>query len=625
MTKPSVVVRSIALTGPSLPDAVAEFGSGLNVLYGASNTGKSFTLKAIDNMLGSESVLPNPKIRQGYDSVWLGLEFRDGQTKTIYRAASGGDFVLYEGLIHSNPETGGAKINVNELILGASGLLGKKVVSNADGQKQSLTIRTLAPYLLVSETAIIDERSPILTGQYQSATAEKNIFRLLLTGLDDSGVVAIEPKKSRKARNEAKIELVDELIARLEAKLGEQLTQRHLVTEQLNRLTSVIDQLSDRLRSAQSEIDRETAVRREAFERRNNESARFRELEITVGRFRWLLESYASDVARLEALEEAGSLLALRSERPCSLCGAAPEHHTSYSGGPSIEFTKAAASAELARLRRDRRDLETTIASLTAEAVGLHSSIESLGADVARLSSSIAELRPNEAVLRSEFQEKWKVRGELIDTLRRFEERDDLLARRQELEAASKRKATSSPKLTVGISGPTGHAFSKIVQEVLVAWQFPGTPEVTFEDSTQDIRVDGQDRKDNGKGVRAILHSAFKVALLIYCQRQNLPHPGFLVLDTPLLTYRDPLVSKHGELDADEQRLKSTGLNDAFYAHLHSLGASVQIIVLENEDPPPSIVALGNTQVFEGTGGNKRVGFFPVQSRRQSPSSKPLR
>jgi hypothetical protein len=64
----------------------------------------------------------------------------------------------------------------------------------------------------------------------------------------------------------------------------------------------------------------------------------------------------------------------------------------------------------------------------------------------------------------------------------------------------------------MGIDGPTGHAFAKVVQEVLRAWHFPDNPDVTFDDPTQDIRVNGQDRRDNGKGVRAVLHAAFKVS-----------------------------------------------------------------------------------------------------------------
>jgi hypothetical protein len=31
-------------------------------------------------------------------------------------------------------------------------------------------------------------------------------------------------------------------------------------------------------------------------------------------------------------------------------------------------------------------------------------------------------------------------------------------------------------------------------------------------------------RKDNGKGVRAITHAAFKVALLLYCKERDLPN-----------------------------------------------------------------------------------------------------
>jgi hypothetical protein len=611
MTRPPVIIRHIAFTGAGLAPAEVLFDAGLNVVYGASNTGKSFTLKSIDNMLGSEKPLPNPKLRQGYDSVWLGLEFQSGHTCTIYRAANGGDFLQFDGLVRSHSGTVGHPVVVNDLILGAAKLLGKKVVDNQDGRKQSLTIRTLAPHLIVSETAIIDERSPIFTGQYTSTTAEKNIFRLLLTGTDDATVVGTEAKKTHKARSEAKIELVDELVASVDQKLGDKLGQRHQVSDQLEKLNVTVDEISLRVQAAQTDIDRETAARRDAQDRRQHELARLRELEVTVIRFKWLLQSYASDVERLEALEEAGSLLALRSGRPCSLCGASAQHHTHPQTVEGIEQTKTAATAELKRVRRDRRDLEATIASLSAECDGLSASLGDLATDVERISKHIADLRPNETALRGEFQEKWDLRNTLLEVVRRFGERDELLNRKKELEAAAKRKSSAKPKLIVGIDGPTAHAFSKVVQEVLRAWNFPGNPEITFDDATQDIRVNGQDRKDNGKGVRAILHAAFKVALLIYCQRNDLNHPGFLILDTPLLTYRDPLVSRHGDLQADEQQLKGTRLNEAFYAHLNGLSASVQLIVLENEDPPQSIKDLTSTQVFEGTGGTGRVGFFP--------------
>jgi hypothetical protein len=83
---------------------------------------------------------------------------------------------------------------------------------------------------------------------------------------------------------------------------------------------------------------------------------------------------------------------------------------------------------------------------------------------------------------------------------------------------------------------------------------------VSFDEGTYDLRIDGKNRRDNGKGVRAITHAAFKVALLMFCRERGLPHPGLLVLDTPMLTYRDPLRSREGPLGADEQAIRNTSL-----------------------------------------------------------------
>ena len=47
-------LRHLACTGPQKVTAVVEFGSGLNVIYGASDTGKSFVVNTIDFMLEDE-------------------------------------------------------------------------------------------------------------------------------------------------------------------------------------------------------------------------------------------------------------------------------------------------------------------------------------------------------------------------------------------------------------------------------------------------------------------------------------------------------------------------------------------------------------------------------------------
>jgi hypothetical protein len=129
--------------------------------------------------------------------------------------------------------------------------------------------------------------------------------------------------------------------------------------------------------------------------------------------------------------------------------------------------------------------------------------------------------------------------------------------------------------------------------------------------STFDLKIDGKRRRDNGKGVRALTHAAFKVAPLLYCRERDLPHPGFLVLDTPLLTYRDRLTSKYGELSADEEEIASLSLKDHFFEHLAAESQEAQFIILENIDPPANIADLAHVEVFFGSRGGGRFGLFP--------------
>ncbi len=115
--------------------------------------------------------------------------------------------------------------------------------------------------------------------------------------------------------------------------------------------------------------------------------------------------------------------------------------------------------------------------------------------------------------------------------------------------------------------------------------------------------------------MRAITHAAFKIALLIFCHEKGLPHPGFVILDTPLLTYRDPIKNpKHGELSTDEKKLAQTSLKQKFFEHLHSIRKLGQFIIFENVDPPNNIENLAKAEIFLGQPGG-RIGFFPSNTR----------
>jgi hypothetical protein len=118
-------------------------------------------------------------------------------------------------------------------------------------------------------------------------------------------------------------------------------------------------------------------------------------------------------------------------------------------------------------------------------------------------------------------------------------------------------------------------------------------------------------------GDLGITHAAFKVALLLFCHEHNLPHPGFLILDTPLLAYRDPIHSKQGPLSDDEHVLRNTSLKDFFFEHLSRNGDKGQFVVIENIDLPPGIEGLAHVETFTGDPASDRAGLLYPPLRAQ--------
>ena len=179
--------------------------------------------------------------------------------------------------------------------------------------------------------------------------------------------------------------------------------------------------------------------------------------------------------------------------------------------------------------------------------------------------------------------------------------------RRAEIDATQTKREDDAPP--VGPDSTVLFDFGETVKKVLTAWGFPDADKAQFDGEANDITVGGKKRSANGKGVRAVMHAAFKVAVVIHCIENGLPHPGFLVLDTPLLAYREPK-SRHGVLSPDEAALKQTSLAEKFYRHLASLEDKLQVIVIENSDPPAAIEDLAHIEMFTGLGDDGRHGLL---------------
>jgi len=168
-TTPGFHLMFLGFFGPQKEAATVAFGPGLNVLYGASNTGKSFIVEAIDFMLGGKPPLRDIPERVGYDLVLLGLENLNGEAFTLWRSMDGGGFRLYEGLHRTPPSTDIPSKqldeqhsekngdNLSSFLLGLCGLSAKRVRKNSRNETNSLSFRNIARLMIVNEKGSMRE------------------------------------------------------------------------------------------------------------------------------------------------------------------------------------------------------------------------------------------------------------------------------------------------------------------------------------------------------------------------------------------------------------------------------------------------------------------------------------
>ena len=216
----------LALTGPDVEDAEVRFGPGLNVITGPSDTGKTYILQCIDFLLGARDAPEEIPEASNYEIAILDIvALADNATYTLSRSLRGGAFALRlpdgSEKVLAEKHAADREDTVSHFLLDMVGLTGKRIRKNARGETRSLSFRDLAHLVVISEEDIIRQRSPLLSGQYTTQTAEKSVFRLLLSGIDDSSVVASEEPRVSRARVDAKEEVLQELAERAGNQLAE--------------------------------------------------------------------------------------------------------------------------------------------------------------------------------------------------------------------------------------------------------------------------------------------------------------------------------------------------------------------------------------------------------------------
>lgn len=611
MNKHGFRLLSLTLTGSAVPSAEVLFYKGLNVISGPSDTGKTFVVQCIDYLLGSSKLPKSVPEAVNYESAELRiLDLLSEQEISICRSLkSVGKLKVTKGNVVSllaAKHKAGDENTISNFLLKLSGFYDRRVRVNKDGKVRDLSFRDIAKLIIIDEESIIKTGSPALTGQVISATAESSVFRLLLTGVDASVVDGVDENKVSPLKQAAKVEVLEQLLTENSKKI-ESLSlpvKDWLDVLQENERIDLIYQDAEESLEAHKVSSSELEIqRRDVLTQLYKVESKTDVLFGLKERFELLQQQYMADYARLQSIAEVNYRIEQLGDQDCPVCGAvgADQKHEHSRIETSHEEIAVSCSAEMLKIGSLLSDLAETRMDNEAQVLDSQAKLETLREDLRGIGNVLDGLvKPKiEAALRSFML----VQSER-DLYRRAEE---LFVRGAELQDMLLAIADSDKKPVEGMTSPRMGAgeVSKFLHDVeilLGEWNFPNIGRVGFSEKVQDIVIADRSRASHGKGVRAITHAAFSLSLLTYCVNNKLPHPGLVIIDSPLVVYREP--------DSDEVGF-SHEVKDSFYRSLAENFKEQQVIIVENDDPPEDVARFASLIKFTAS-KNGREGFIPI-------------
>ncbi|WP_444994752.1 hypothetical protein [Aliikangiella sp. IMCC44359] len=609
-----MIITKLEVKGSGKETAKIELKKGLNVIAGASDTGKSYICQCFQFIFGADKVPKPIDQSKGYTSVEVSFSGSQDQDFVLKRELKEGADITVEEISKDGKEsvtqilkpTHKGKHNLSEFFLKRVGIANNTLVYGTKSLKHSaLSLRILEKIFLVDEKRIISDESPMGTGNYMEKTQEMSLLKTLLTGIDDSDVLELKKRKTSKVS-------LSQKISNLESFLESYFSEVKDVEETEEELKSNIKKLETSISNAELELNGRINSNKGNLDRRSHLNSQIQNLRnmldddnTVLERFKLLLKKYASDRERIEANSEAITYVENHFIANCPTCGSEIEEVSDLDSDLILKSN----SAEIEKIDQKVIDLHSTIDEILKHKGKIETKISKINSEINELNEMInaevsREIREYNSIIKTLNVKRIEVENRLSNK----EKRNRILLEIGELQIEHDEITDTYeiPDFSIELA-----KFSKELSNILTRWDFPGANSVLFDSDTRDFVIGGKPRGHFGKGYRAICFSAFIIALMSFLKNKK-RHPGFVILDSPLTTYkkRDEEKPIHEE---DEQANIVNNLIYAFYRDLCDFYNDDQIIVLDNQEPDKDLIKFMKYTHFSGNSSIGRPGFFPVK------------
>lgn len=602
-------INKLIVVGKNKEDAYLEFKKGLNVISGASDTGKTFIFQVLDYIFGGDKPKEIEEAK-GYEEVYIEIMGLKKEIYTVRRNITDGKMYLYEAEYDNknlvkptklkNKHSKSNKNNISTFLLDLCDCTYKNIIKNKSGNTQSFSFRDFLRISMLEEEKIIAEKSIVFSGStgVVGKTSNKNAFKTIITGLQDKGIKTKDEKISDNLKINAQIEILDNIITDYREDLKDisssEVDIQEVDIQDIEELIINIENVLNLERENLKKTDekRQSLIRESS--QKENEINYNNEL---IRKFELLKENYLSDLKRVEFIDDANYYINQLENVKCPVC---------YSNMKDIKIDidtiNKGLCAEKYKLKKKINDINKTIILIEEKNDELNKIKEVVIKEVNELTDEMnLKLSPIIDLKINELKELLDKKDEI--NKKEFIERE-LKKSKSLREKLSKNKESTNDKVEINnISNDDMKELSNEISVLLDKWKLFDKPSVEFNLETYDLIINNKKKSSFGKGYRAIINSAFAIAIMKYNIMKGLSHPKVIILDSPLITFK--------ERDCGEEVISDI-VRNSFYEYLSKNFKKEQIIILENAEPNKELC--DNIVYYHFTKNNSygRYGFFPI-------------
>ena len=589
----SFYIERIIVTGSGKTDSIIELSNGVNIIYGPSNTGKTYIVKCIDYMFGSKWVPID--ISTGYQYIKIIVRTQCG-TITMSRKigenkieVSSKDNNVLSGKYATKASRTNYDKTINSVWLSLIGINDLHlVISNENYKKQILSWRTFSHMFMLTETKIISEDSAILSDTKTSNTAVIASLIFLLSGQDFAETETKDTKEIKEAKKNAVKAYINKELIRLSERNQELLAQ---LKENPNidiavEIEKIMVEISTNEKRINSSIEENQKILAQLYEKNENLS----ECNVLLNRYDELTTQYDADLKRLNFIVDGEANLNASFSTHCPFCDGevVVKKNQNYIDAAKSDYKK---------IKLQAKDLESASKELRSEKLSLEQEIGTLMAKKKSMEELIEkELKPQVFNLKeklSAYKDAIECQKE-IDILKKLSEQKTADMIENDTDEESEPKFNVKEHLDYSFINELSNGIKSFLENC----NYDNLLSVIFDKADMDIVINGKKKSSNGKGYNAYFNSVVAIVLSRYMESKAKYSPDFLVLDSPILSLKENEIKKPSET-----------MRNTLFENIVDNQKGIQTIVIENEIPEINYKD-ANIIHFTKEKNNGRYGFL---------------